>query len=72
MRSYKVYGKENTHLVLTEKGQAFFETASSLEIREYCNNGKYTYDIDGFIQGTKISEQEVIDLMDEMSFILKK
>lgn len=66
MKKYKIYGNENTNLKLSDKAFDVYSDTSPLEIREYEKNGKFTYELNGAIEGV-YSAEEVNEILEEMS-----
>ena len=73
MKNYKVYGSEPTHITLSKKAQAFYDSTDPLEIREFCRyvedeNGEeekvYTYDVIGAVERYGMTAEELNDFLE--------
>lgn len=71
----KIYGKDKTELVLTEKAQAAYDATEPLEIREYYQpgriiNGMYRkgrmlYDMEGVLTGHGLTAEGVNEVLED-------
>ena len=58
-RPYRIYGKDQTSLRLTELAARMYSKADPLIIREFDGEDGMLYDIDGVIEGDFMSELAV-------------
>ena len=66
-RAYKVYGNENTNLTLTEKAFNAYSNTDPLEIREFCRENEFSYDMAGCIEEHDLTADEVNGILEELA-----
>lgn len=64
----KQFGKDNTHLRLTDKAQEFYNSCVPLRIYEHeYVDGSYRYSVTGCFEKIYLSEDEVINFLESLS-----